>query len=65
MEMKDGMRYTNDVIAICVFGVSRFYVDSMRNPKNEFYMHSKKVIIFSNLLFLKFYIFRSLPCTNT
>ncbi|XP_011695538.1 PREDICTED: cytochrome P450 9e2-like [Wasmannia auropunctata] len=36
MEMKDVFaRYTNDVIATCVFGIS---VDSMKNPENEFYI---------------------------
>ncbi|XP_051170750.1 cytochrome P450 9e2-like [Leptopilina boulardi] len=28
-------RYTNDVIATCAFGIN---VDSMKNPKNEFYL---------------------------
>ncbi|XP_011705743.1 PREDICTED: cytochrome P450 9e2-like [Wasmannia auropunctata] len=59
MEMKDIFaRYTNDVIASCAFGVS---VDSMRNPKNEFYVYGKEVTVFRSLLFLKFYIFRTLP----
>ncbi|CAL1686493.1 unnamed protein product [Lasius platythorax] len=59
MEMKDIFtRYTNDVIATCAFGVS---VDSMRNPKNEFYVYGKEATVFSGLALLKFYIFRSLP----
>ncbi|KMQ91031.1 cytochrome p450 9e2 [Lasius niger] len=59
MEMKDIFtRYTNDVIATCAFGVS---VDSMRNPKNEFYVNGKEATVFSGLALLKFYIFRSLP----
>lgn len=59
MEMKDVFtRYTNDVIATCAFGVS---VDSMRNPENEFYVYGKEVTVFSALLVLKFYLFRTLP----
>nr|XP_012223675.1 PREDICTED: cytochrome P450 9e2-like [Linepithema humile] len=59
MEMKDVFtRYTNDVIATCAFGVT---VDSMKNPKNEFYVYGREATVFSALMFLKFYIFRSLP----
>ncbi|XP_032683014.1 cytochrome P450 9e2-like [Odontomachus brunneus] len=60
MEMKDIFtKYTNDVIATCAFGIS---VDSMRNPKNIFYVYGKKATTFDSFAtFLKFYIFRSLP----
>jgi cytochrome P450 family 9 len=40
MQTKDAFtRYTNDVIATCAFGIN---VDSMRNPKNEFYVYGKE-----------------------
>ncbi|XP_032682946.1 cytochrome P450 9e2-like [Odontomachus brunneus] len=59
MEMKDIFtRYTNDVIATCAFGVS---VDSMRNPKNPFYVYGREATTFDSIAFLKIYIFRSLP----
>ncbi|XP_043286083.1 cytochrome P450 9e2-like [Venturia canescens] len=39
IDSKDSFtRYTNDVIAACAFGIS---VDSMKNPKNEFYLRGK------------------------
>ncbi|XP_014476505.1 PREDICTED: cytochrome P450 9e2-like [Dinoponera quadriceps] len=31
-------RYTNDVIATCVFGIK---TDTIKNPKNEFYVHGR------------------------
>ncbi|XP_011263150.2 cytochrome P450 9e2 [Camponotus floridanus] len=59
MEIKEAFtRYTNDVIATCAFGVS---VDSMRNPKNEFYVYGREATVFNTVALLKFYIFRSLP----
>ncbi|XP_014476504.1 PREDICTED: cytochrome P450 9e2-like [Dinoponera quadriceps] len=51
-------RYTNDVIATCAFGVS---VDSMRNPKNLFYVYGKEATTFNIVSFFKMYIFRMLP----
>lgn len=40
MEMKGIFtRYTNNIIATCTFGVN---VDSMKNPKNEFYVYGKQ-----------------------
>nr|QCY50182.1 cytochrome P450 9Q6 [Bombus terrestris audax] len=39
MEMRDLLtKYTNDVIATCVYGVS---VDTIKNPKNVFYTYGK------------------------
>ncbi|KMQ89601.1 cytochrome p450 9e2 [Lasius niger] len=60
MDIKDVFtRYTNDVIATCAFGIT---VDSMRNPKNEFYVYGREATNFNNpLFFLKIYIFRGLP----
>lgn len=59
MELKNMFtRYTNDVIATCAFGVS---VDSMRNPNNKFYVYGKEATNFNAIMFLKFFIFRSLP----
>ncbi|XP_011641127.1 cytochrome P450 9e2-like isoform X1 [Pogonomyrmex barbatus] len=59
MQMKDIFtKYTNDVIATCVFGIS---INSMKNPKNEFYVYGKEATTLSSVTFLKFYIFRNLP----
>ncbi|EFN63657.1 Cytochrome P450 9e2 [Camponotus floridanus] len=59
MEMKEVFtRYTNDVIATCAFGIS---VDSMRNPKNEFYVYGREVTDFNTIAIIKFFIYRSLP----
>ncbi|XP_032682991.1 cytochrome P450 9e2-like [Odontomachus brunneus] len=59
METKDIFtRYTNDVIATCAFGVS---VDSMRNPKNLFYLYGRQVAVFDITAFLKFIILRIMP----
>ncbi|KAL6262980.1 hypothetical protein P5V15_005771 [Pogonomyrmex californicus] len=51
-------RYTNDVIATCAFGIT---VDSMRNPKNQFYVYGKEATTFNSIALIKLYIFRSLP----
>ncbi|XP_043278294.1 cytochrome P450 9e2-like [Venturia canescens] len=51
-------RYTNDVIASCAFGVS---VDSMRNPKNEFYLMGREVSNFGGLRGIKIVLARLLP----
>ncbi|XP_011705770.1 PREDICTED: cytochrome P450 9e2-like, partial [Wasmannia auropunctata] len=59
MEMKDVFaRYTNDVIATCVFGIS---VDSMKNPENEFYVYGKEATSFNSTALLKLYIYRIMP----
>ncbi|KMQ88036.1 cytochrome p450 9e2, partial [Lasius niger] len=59
MEIKEVFtRYTNDVIATCAFGIT---VDSMRNPKNEFYVYGKEATTFNSISFIKICIFRSLP----
>jgi len=59
MEMKDVFsRYTNDVIATCAFGVT---IDSMRDPKNEFYVYGKEMTAANSVILLKAYTFRLLP----
>ena len=51
-------RYTNDVIATCAFGIG---LDSMKNPKNDFYVLGRKSTSFEGLLSLKFFLLRSFP----
>lgn len=47
-DMKDAYtRYTNDVIATSAFGIS---VDSMKDPKNDFYENGKKTLVFEGYL---------------
>ncbi|EFN77010.1 Cytochrome P450 9e2 [Harpegnathos saltator] len=59
MDTKDVFtRYTNDVIATCAFGVS---VDSMRDPKNLFYVYGKEATTFTTITLIKMYVHRSLP----
>lgn len=61
MEMKDCFiaRYTNDVIASCVFGIN---VDSMRNPDNEFYINGKELTSLDIMRAIKiYYCIRSMP----
>ncbi|XP_011146998.1 cytochrome P450 9e2-like [Harpegnathos saltator] len=62
IEMKECFtRYTNDVIATCAFGIS---VDSMRNPKNDFYIYGKEATTFDFTRTVKFYIARSMPLVS-
>ncbi|XP_014472696.1 PREDICTED: cytochrome P450 9e2-like isoform X2 [Dinoponera quadriceps] len=59
VETKDMFtRYTNDMIAICAFGIS---VDSMRQPKNLFYLYGKEATTIGRVAVLKFIIIRNLP----
>ncbi|XP_012274077.1 cytochrome P450 9e2 [Orussus abietinus] len=51
-------RYTNDVIATCAFGIE---VDSMKNPKNEFYVLGRRATNFDGILSLKMFMSRSFP----
>lgn len=58
IEMKGAFtRYTNDVIATCAFGIS---VDSMKNPKNEFYQMGKDATDPVKMA-MKFFLLRSFP----
>ncbi|XP_037038783.1 probable cytochrome P450 9f2 [Bradysia coprophila] len=48
VEMKDFFtRYTNDVIASCAFGLK---VNSVAEPKNEFYLNGKELLNFFGLV---------------
>ncbi|XP_011172781.1 cytochrome P450 9e2 [Solenopsis invicta] len=59
MEMKDVFtRYTNDVIATCAFGIK---VDSMRNPKNDFFVYGTEATNLRGFILFKFLIIRKLP----
>lgn len=59
IEMKDSFtRYGNDVIATCAFGLK---IDSISDPKNEFYVLGRKATNFEGILSLKFFLSRSFP----
>ncbi|XP_025157116.1 cytochrome P450 9e2-like [Harpegnathos saltator] len=59
LETKDIFtRYTIDVIATCAYGIS---INSMRDPKNLFYMSAKDVVISEIINVLKFAVTESLP----
>lgn len=59
VDTKDAFaRYTCDVIATCAFGIS---VDSMRNPKNDFYVLGRKTTSLDGILGAKFFILKSFP----
>lgn len=51
-------KFTNDVIATCAFGVS---VDSLKDPKNDFYVLGKEATNLEGLLTVKFFIARAFP----
>lgn len=51
-------RYTNDVIATCVFGVS---VNSMKDASNKFYVFGREATNFGSAQSLKFFFLRSAP----
>ncbi|XP_014476508.1 PREDICTED: cytochrome P450 9e2-like [Dinoponera quadriceps] len=59
IEAKDTFtRYTNDVITACAFGIN---VDSMRDPKNLFYVYGNEAANFNTVFFLKMQVIRMLP----
>ncbi|XP_017770184.1 PREDICTED: cytochrome P450 9e2-like [Nicrophorus vespilloides] len=60
VEMKDIFtRYANDVIATCAFGVT---CDSLKEPKNEFYVMGRQASDFSSIIKnLKIFFFILLP----
>lgn len=51
-------RYATDVIATCAFGLK---VDSVNNPKNNFYTIGKSAANLSGIMTIKFFIARSFP----
>ena len=59
-ELKDAFtKYTNDVIATCVFGID---VNSMKNPKNTFYVYGREATNFgTGVKSLKFFAARKFP----
>ncbi|CAD1473277.1 unnamed protein product, partial [Heterotrigona itama] len=60
LELKDAFtKYTNDVIATCAFGID---VNSMKNPKNTFYVYGREATNFSGRAqSLKFFAARKFP----
>ncbi|XP_071870351.1 cytochrome P450 9e2-like [Bombus fervidus] len=59
LELKDSFtKYTNDVIATCAFGIN---VNSIKDPKNNFYVYGRKATHFGRSQSIKFFIVRSLP----
>ncbi|KAI4501278.1 hypothetical protein M0802_003651 [Mischocyttarus mexicanus] len=59
LEMKDVLtKFTNDVIATCAFGIT---INSMKDPKNEFYLLGKKATDFGPIKTFQFLLMRSFP----
>ena len=55
IDLKDFFtRFTNDVIASAAFGIE---VDSLNNPKNEFYLMGRRILNFGVFQSMKFMIF--------
>lgn len=55
-------RYTNDVIAICAFGLK---INSLLNTKNQFYVLGRQATTFDLSVTLKFFLRRSFPSLYT
>ncbi|XP_001608020.1 cytochrome P450 9e2 isoform X1 [Nasonia vitripennis] len=51
-------KYTNDVIAICAFGIS---VDTLKDPNNDFYVLGRQATNLEGVLAFKMFLFRSFP----
>ncbi|XP_043511450.1 cytochrome P450 9e2-like isoform X2 [Frieseomelitta varia] len=58
-ELKDAFaKYTNDVIATCAFGVD---VNSMKNPRNTFYLYGREATNFGAAQILRFLAVKNFP----
>ncbi|XP_023288980.1 cytochrome P450 9e2-like [Orussus abietinus] len=51
-------KYTNDVIASCAFGID---IDTMKNPKNDFYVLGRKATSLEGLVLVKILLMRTFP----
>ena len=59
LELKDAFtKYTNDVIATCAFGIN---VNSMKNPKNTFYVYGRAATSFGRAQSLRFFAAKFSP----
>ncbi|KAG5340415.1 CP9E2 protein, partial [Acromyrmex heyeri] len=59
VNMKDIFgRYTNDVIALCMYGMK---IDSIRDPTNKFYVCGKGITHVSAILIIKYIFIRAFP----
>ena len=63
MELKEFFtRYTNDVIATTAFGIG---VDSLKQPKNEFFLKGQEATNFGPLRFIGLLAFPKLMVVST
>lgn len=59
MDMKDVFsRYTNDIIALCAYGIK---IDSMKDSTNEFYTCGKNITRMSTIYSIKYIFIRIFP----
>ncbi|XP_043518308.1 cytochrome P450 9e2-like [Frieseomelitta varia] len=59
LELKNAFtKYTNDVIATCAFGID---VNSMKDPKNTFYVYGREATSFGRAQTLRFFAVRKFP----
>ena len=59
INMKDIFdRYTNDVIALCIYGMK---IDSIRDPTNKFYICGKDITYMSAIRSIKYIFIRTFP----
>ncbi|KMQ83698.1 cytochrome p450 9e2 [Lasius niger] len=59
IDMKDLFtKYTNDIIARCVYGIK---IDSIKDPTNKFYVYGKDAVGTSGTRVAKFIFFRTFP----